>query len=160
MASTSKIKINYEAIERNISFLKTIIDSKTQISAVVKGNAYGHGIHIMVPVLEELGINHFSVYSSIEAKEAFYAKNLDSTIMIMGFIYEEDYSWVIKNNIEFFISDLTELHKAVIIAKSIEKKALIHIDVETGMHRTGLLQKELKKALTIIKENKYLGYVS
>lgn len=71
----------------------------------------------------------------------------------MGFIYDSDFEWIIKNKIEFYISDIYHLNKAIEVSKSLNKKALIHLDIETGMHRTGLSLKELKKAIPIIKEN-------
>ncbi|MEA1973535.1 MAG: alanine racemase, partial [Candidatus Cloacimonadota bacterium] len=153
MGSTSTIDINLEAIKNNINFVKTLVDLSTIISAVIKGNAYGHGIPIMVNALELAGINHFSVYSSAEAKTALEAKSSSSTIMIMGFIWEEDYKWIIENNIEFYISNIHSLKKAIEYSKMIGKKARIHIDVETGMNRTGLSIKVLDEVTSLIKCN-------
>jgi alanine racemase len=154
MTSTSEIILNCKSFEKNIDFIRSLLDEKTIISAVVKGNSYGHGTHIVVPILERIGINHFSVYSSPEAKDAFYARTKDSTIMILGFIYDNDYKWIIKNNIEFYISGLEELNKAIAVAKELELKAIIHIDVETGMNRTGLPLSKLKEAIAIINANR------
>lgn len=154
MTSTSEIILNCKSFEKNIGFIRSLLDEKTIISAVVKGNSYGHGTHIVVPILERMGINHFSVYSSPEAKDAFYARTKDSTIMILGFVYDNDYKWIIKNNIEFYISGLEELNKAIVVAKELEHKAIIHIDVETGMNRTGLPLSKLKEAIAIINANR------
>lgn len=156
MTSTSQIHIKSKALEQNVKFLQSLLDKSTTISAVIKGNAYGHGTEIVVPAFEQLGINHFSVYSSAEAKIAFEVKSPESVIMIMGFVYKEDYQWVIENNIEFFVS-CPEAFKLVIeIVNRIQKKAIIHIDLETGMNRTGLGIKQLKKIIPIIKANKEL----
>lgn len=155
--STSLIEIKSEALKKNINFVRSLIDPNVIISAVVKGNAYGHGTHIVVPLLEELGVNHFSVYSSPEAKIAFYAKAKPSAIMIMGFIYPHDFKWVIKNKIEFFVSNNYVLERAINTAKILKTKAIIHIDLETGMYRTGLTISRLRKAIETIQDNrKYL----
>lgn len=156
MASTSQIAIKSDALEQNVKFVKSLLDKSTTISAVIKGNAYGHGTEVVVPVLEQLGINHFSVYSSSEAKIAFKVKSPESVIMIMGFIYKEDYQWVIENDIEFFVS-CPEAFKLVIeTVNRIQKKAIIHIDLETGMNRTGLGINQLKRIIPIIKANEEL----
>ena len=154
MPSTSHIEIIRNALNNNVDFLKSIIKKKTIISAVIKGNAYGHGVQIIVPTLEEFGINHFSVYSSPEAKMAFQFKSNKSTIMIMGFIYDEDIKWIIENKVEFFVPSLDMLNKSIETAKSLNKKAIIHIDLETGMNRTGISLIQLKKAIDIINKNK------
>jgi len=153
MTSTSQIEIKAKALKNNFEFLRSIIAPNVIISAVIKGNAYGHGTHIILPVLEKFGVNHFAVYSSPEAKTAFYIKEKKTTIMIMGFIYDHDYKWVINNDIEFYVSGLNELQKAIDTAKQLNKKAIIHLDLETGMNRTGFSIEHLKKAIPIIQNN-------
>jgi len=157
MNSTSIISIIKEALRTNVKFIKSLTGEQTILSAVVKGNAYGHGVSVIVPALESFGVNHFSVYSSPEAKEVLKVKRKKSTVMIMGFIYKEDFDWIIENKIEFFVSDIPTLNNAIEKAKSRNKKAIIHLDIETGMNRTGLNLKQLKKAIDILnKSKKYL----
>lgn len=154
MSSTSKITIKSDAIKQNVSFVKSLIGNSTIVSAVIKGNAYGHGTALMVKTFEKAGINHFSVYSSPEAKEAFKTKSPNSTIMIMGIVCDNDYQWVVENNIEFYVSNLVVLEKAIHYAKKTGIKSRIHIDVETGMNRTGIAYKNVKKAVSFINLNK------
>ncbi|MBN1650741.1 MAG: alanine racemase [Bacteroidales bacterium] len=156
MTSTSEIIIKSEALEQNVKFVRSLLDKSTILSAVIKGNAYGHGTNIIVPALESLGVNHFSVYSSAEARIAFEVKSPKSKIMIMGFIYKDDYQWVIENNIEFFVSCPEEFKRVVETINRIQKKAIIHIDLETGMNRTGLGIAQLKKIIPQIKANENL----
>lgn len=157
MNSTSVISIKKESLRTNVKYVKSIIGDQTILSVVVKGNAYGHGVSVVVSALESFGVNHFSVYSSPEAKEVLKVKRKNSTVMIMGFIYKEDFEWIIENKIEFFVSDISTLNHAIETAEALNKKAIIHIDLETGMNRTGLNLKQLKKAIDIInKSKKYL----
>lgn len=151
MGSTSKIEILKCALEHNVNFVKSIVQPATIISAVIKGNAYGHGTRVVVPALEALGINHFSVYSSPEAKVALAVKKPKTTIMIMGFIYDDDFEWIVENGIEFYVSDRVVLSKAIDVSKKTGKKAIIHIDLETGMNRTGFGIRELKRAIPILQ---------
>ncbi len=153
MASTSLIEIKCKAIENNVLFIKNLVDSDVIISAVIKGNAYGHGVEVAIPALEYSGVNHFSVFSSSEARKAYKAMKSSSTLMIMGFIFEEDLKWVIQQEIEFYISNLKSLKAAIELAKELKTPARIHIDVETGMNRTGLLLEEVKQAIPIINTN-------
>ncbi len=154
MGSTSKIEIKISALENNLKFIKSLLSPKTITSIVIKGNSYGHGTQAVVPILENLGVNHFSVYSSAEAKIAYYARTGNSSIMIMGYININDYDWVVRNDVEFYISTLEDLKLAITTAKKIKKKAKIHIDVETGMNRTGLTASNLRRAIPLIVENK------
>jgi alanine racemase len=153
MASTSKIQIKYQALENNVKFIREMIGPHPIISAVIKGNAYGHGTEVIVPALEEIGVNHFSVYSSPEAIVACKIKKPDSTIMIMGYVYPQDFDWILQNKIEFYISDVHTAEKALAAASVLNKQAIVHLDLETGMNRTGLSLKDLKKVCTLIKDN-------
>lgn len=157
--SASRIEIKKSALEKNVKFIRNFIDDKTIISAVIKGNAYGHGIEIAVPALEEIGINHFSVFSSEEAKRTYKSFKKNSSLMIMGFIEPNDFNWVIKNGIEFYVYELELLSEALKYAKKLNKKAVIHLDIETGMNRTGLTKLQLTKAVEIINMNRDNFYI-
>lgn len=153
MASTSFLEIKCKALENNVQFLRNLIGSDVIISAVIKGNAYGHGVEVAIPALEYTGVSHFSVFSSSEAKEAHTVMDVNSTLMIMGFIGDDDLPWIIRNEIEFFVSDLKTLKESIDVARKLNKMARIHLDIETGMHRTGLALRDLKKAILLIREN-------
>lgn len=153
MNKSSQIGIKKEALRNNIEFIRTLTNNLSIISAVIKGNAYGHGINIIIPALEDIGINHFSVYSSSEAYDALKVKSKKSTLMIMGFICPDDFDWIINNKIEFYVSDLHVLNKALKTSKLCKKKAIIHLDIETGMNRTGLNLIQLKQTIEVIKSN-------
>lgn len=153
MLESSNIEISKSALGNNIKFIRSIIDMRVKISSVVKGNAYGHGIEIFVPLAEGEGINHFSVFSADEAARVREVCSDSTDIMIMGNIDNEDLSWAIENNIEFFVFENSRLEAAIKAAKKLKKKAKIHIEVETGMNRTGYEIKELRKAIELMKNS-------
>ncbi len=152
MISSSTIEISESALQNNIDFLKSTLGSSCQLSAVVKGNAYGHGINTYVPLAEKCGVNHFSVFS---ADEAFKANEVltGSQLMIMGFIDQSDLQWAIEHDISFYVFDKGRLEAAVKMAAKLKKPARIHIEFETGMNRTGFTKKELKLVIDILLAN-------
>ena len=154
MDSTSYIELSKEAYENNLQFLRSLVKNGTRISSVVKGNAYGHGIGDFVPMAEEMGIDHFSVHSADEAKEVLSAFKKDSTeLMIMGFISNNDLEWAISNNVSFFVFEFDRVKAAAETAKRLKKKARIHIELETGMNRTGFDHEEVNRLIPVLKEN-------
>lgn len=150
----SEIELCKSSYKKNISFLKDYVGRDVLFSSVIKGNAYGHGIRNFVPMAEECGAHHFSVFSSDEARQALRARNNEEThIMIMGMIDNEALGWAIENDISFFIFELDRLNAAAKEAKRIGKPARIHLHLETGMNRLGLAEEHFKDAVTIIKDN-------
>lgn len=152
MISSSIIEISESALQNNINFLKSVLGSNCQLSAVVKGHAYGHGFKSYVPLAEKCGVSHFSVFSADEAYKVLQVVN-SAKVMIMGFIDEADLPWVIENDISFFIFDCGRLEAAIKAAKKLEKPARVHIEFDTGMNRTGFTKKELKSVVNLFLTN-------
>lgn len=151
---SSYIELDKKALANNINFIRNLIDKKTTLSCVVKGNAYGHGIAQMVPALQDLGVNHFSVFSSFEAKQVHQFIADDSTIMIMGDISPEDIPFVVENEIDFFIYNPESTLDFFKEAKKQNKKINIHIELETGMHRHGFEEGNWVDLMDLLTENK------
>lgn len=154
MESTSIIELSQFALEHNLKFIRKQMGNDVIISSVVKANAYGHGIEEIVPILEHCGIKNFAVFSADEALRVKKSLKSSRAIMIMGYIPNNEYKWVINNGIEFYISDSERAKHAAEVAKKLNKKAIVHIDLETGMNRTGLNETDLPKVIEIINNNK------
>ncbi len=153
MIYSSSIEISKSALKQNIKFIKGYIGKKVKLSSVVKGNAYGHGIEKFVPIAEESGVDHFSVFSADEAARVKKVSHKKTEIMIMGNIDNEDLKWAIENNIQFYVFEMSRLEAALAASKKNKMKAKVHLELETGMNRTGFKNLELKKALNLLKEN-------
>lgn len=154
MIATSHIEISESAIENNINFIKQLIGEDVTFSSVVKGNAYGHSIKTYCPLAYKYGTRHFSVADAYEALEVVESLNTkDVTIMIMGMIDNQQLEWAIENDIEFYVFEADRLNAAAEVAKKIGKAARIHLEVETGMNRTGFEATEFHLALKFAKAN-------
>ncbi len=149
----SVIELSFNALEHNLNFIQKFVRKGVLVSSVIKGNAYGHGIEIYVPAAERCGITHFSVFSVDEAQRVCNVKKPETEVMIMGWIAEDALEWVIQNDIAFWVFDLDRLSKSLKVAGQLNKKALIHLEVETGMNRTGFSQKELDEVVFLLKED-------
>lgn len=154
MFHTSHIQISKSALHNNVQFLKNMLGSKTRLSSVIKGNAYGHGIDLFVPMAEECGVDHFSVFSANEALTVYDRKLGDTTLMIMGMIDNDEIQWAVERDVEFYVFELDRLKHAIETAKKCGKPANIHIEVETGMNRTGFSPLDLKHVVELLAENK------
>lgn len=150
----SYIELDKSAFQQNISFLKDYIGEEVLFSSVIKGNAYGHGIKYFVPLGEECGIRHFSVFSSDEAREACRASTHEDThVMIVGMINNDVIAWAIEREVSFFVFELDRLRAAVDEAKRIGKPARIHLHLETGMNRLGLDPDNFEEITRLLKDN-------
>ena len=156
MIDSSIIYLNRDALENNIAFLRRKFGPGVRISSVVKSNAYGHGIEQTVPMLEQAGIDHFSVFDYQEALRVKKYLSGEGDIMIMGWIPPRKMKDVLKHGFEFYVFNPERLQEAAAAAEMTGAPGHIHLEVETGMNRSGLNREQLHAALSCIEKNKKL----
>lgn len=156
MKGSSSIVLSELAARNNVRFIRKKMGKNVRVSAVVKANAYGHGIEQMVPLFASEGIDHFSVFDYSEAIRVRNSLEGEIDIMIMGWIAEEDLEGAVIQGFEFFVFSVNRLENALKYAEKHQKKIKIHLEVETGMYRSGLQPEELQEVLKILPKNAHL----
>jgi alanine racemase len=156
MFESSIIEISRSALENNLKFLKQRTGPHVKFCSVVKGNAYGHGITEFVKLSMECGVDYFAVYSADEAYQIVKTVKKRPGIYIMGYAENEAVEWAITEGIEFCVFDQQRLETALAFAKKLKKKAKIHIELETGMNRTGFEEKGIVAAGELINKHAVL----
>lgn len=154
MLHSSYIEISKSALQNNIDFIRSEIGPDVLLSSVVKGNAYGHGIEQFTPLAQACGINHFSVFSADEADRLLKSIPRPSTILIMGYLDNPELEWAIRHDMEFFVFELDRLQEASAMATKLGKRAKIHLELETGMYRTGFDKAALARAETLLASHR------
>ena len=152
MLHTSWIELDRSALNRNISYMKGLAPD-ARYSMVIKGNAYGHGIEDLLPLVEDCGVDHFAVFSVREAMRALEVKKDACDLMIMGFIGDGYHEWAIENEISFFVFTWERLNAAMKAAEKVGRAARVHLELETGMYRTGFPKEDLEELISTFEEN-------
>jgi len=148
-------EVNLENLVFNFNQIKRRVSPKTKILATVKADAYGHGLIPVSRSLEYCGADYFGV-ASVDEGIALREAGITAPILVLGLI--------LKNDIEpFFTYRLTptvcsiEMARAFnTIARSRKQPINVHIKVDTGMGRVGVLYDE---ALSCIRKIFRLEYV-
>jgi alanine racemase len=153
MDNTSWIELDHQALKKNIRYLKKRIGPQCVFTSVIKGNAYGHGIEQYLPLAEDSGINHFAVYDAYEAYRASQVKKPETALIVLGMLDDSQLEWVISNDIAFFVFTPERLTAAIGCARRLKKRAKIHLELETGMNRTGLEAQDFPQVISCIKQN-------
>jgi len=151
---TSRLEISAKAYRQNIRYIRSEIGPKPTISAVVKGNAYGHGIAQMVEIAERAGIRHFSTFSSDEAWLVRRHSTRKSEIMILGMLYDSELPDLIQAGIGFYVFDFDRLQKAIDVSRDLGIAAKIHVELETGFYRTGFDWEDRAQLASLLQEAK------
>lgn len=128
-------EIDLDAIAYNISNVKKLVGDK-EVIAVVKSDCYGHGVLDVVPCLLENGASRLAIAMLSEAIE-LRKNSISCPIMILGYTPPHLFEELIKYDIEQTVYDLEYAKELSKVALSLNKKAKIHIAVDTGMGRIG-----------------------
>jgi alanine racemase len=153
MFETSYIELDMQCLQSNRRFLEKLAGPDCLVSSVVKGNAYGHGLREWVQMAEYCGIRHFSVFSADEALEVVNAALSRPRILVFGSLEGSALEWAIEQELELYIFHLQRLRDAIRLARVLGKPARIHLELETGMNRTGLRVEDWQEALQLIHQN-------
>src|SRR5690606_7348779 len=95
----------------------------------------------------------FSTFSSDEAWEVWEKSKKESEIMILGMLHLQELEELIRKGISFYVFDFERLVKAISISKEIGIPAKLHIEIETGFHRTGFDWTQREKLAEMLSEN-------
>ena len=146
----SRVTINLSAIGHNLDYLKRDLPVRKGIIAVIKADGYGHGAVRLAEYLEKReDMAGFAVACPAEATE-LRANGITKPILILGYVFPEDYEELIRAHVRIpaFTSECVKnLEQAAVKAG---EKAVIHIPVDTGMGRIGVMPDE--RGIAVVKE--------
>jgi len=119
--------------------------------AVVKSNAYGHGLIGFSQAAEKLGVDYFGVDSAIEGI-TLRKNGIKKPILVLGYTLPEMILKATQNNLSLSVASFSALD--AIAALKLAKPVKIHLKVDTGMHRQGFMLKDANELIKIFKNNK------
>ena len=129
--------IDSEALRSNIRLIQNHLPSNTPVMAMVKANAYGHGIIECSKIAVEEGIDYLGIAFASEGVQLREA-GIDSCIVLMTPPEPEELDALISHQLETIICNADTM--SILSEKAIEKHTTInvHLFIDTGMHRDGI----------------------
>ena len=120
----------------NLKLMRQYVPKQTRLMLVLKADAYGHGALTLGKIALENGIYQVGVATFDEAME-LRSYLPQAKILILGYTPPSVVDEAIRHNIELCVYDIAMAKALDQSAKTQNKKALIHIKLDTGMNRIG-----------------------
>lgn len=136
--SGSWSEISLDNIGHNLKEIKKNLDDDMKVCCVVKANAYGCGSVEVCKYLENKDVDFFAV-ARIEEGLELRKNNMKLPILSLGYTDISMLKLAIENNISITVYDVDYAKKVDEVAKILNKKAKIHIKLDTGMSRLGFM---------------------
>lgn len=146
-------EIDLSALKHNYKLIRSSIPRRTEILAVVKADAYGHGFMDISRELENLGVNAFGVAFLAEGIQ-LRKSGCDKPILLLGGIYPGQERKCIGYNLSttiFAIEQAQALNQAA-AAGRLFRRAQVHLKIDTGMGRLGIPYNEIPEFLVELKK--------
>jgi len=148
-------EINLINLKHNFSKIKRKVGGCVKIMVTVKADAYGHGLVPVAKCLQRYGADYFGV-ASIDEGIKLRESGIKIPILVLGLIFKKDIAPLFKYNLSVTVCD-EELPRAINNrARALNKKANLHIKVDTGMGRIGIQHYDSHKLVQRINRLKYV----
>jgi alanine racemase len=131
----TRIRVDLDALGHNLRALRA--HAGVPVMAVVKANAYGHGLVPVARHLQSLGVEQLGV-AFLEEGVALRQAGVHVPILVMGGIFGPQAAQLIAHDLEITVSSLDKLRQVEAAAQSLGRKATIHLKIDTGMERIGV----------------------
>jgi len=149
-------EVNLGNLLANFKQVKRLLRPKTKIMVTIKADAYGHGL---VPVAGELiacGADYFGV-ASIDEGILLRKAGINLPILILGMILKEDINPLFKYDLVPTVCTAELANSLNKQAEKKKKRIKVHIKVDTGMGRIGVLPLDAEPLIEKISQMKFIS---
>ena len=144
----TRAEISIDNFVSNLRFVRDRVGEDVKIMAIVKANAYGHGLEIIAnAALESTLVHSFGV--ATEEEGVRLRKLTSRPILVLTSALEGEIDVFLANDLEFTLVERTMLDAITARAAAVGKKPKVHVKVDTGMRRIGV---EPENALEFIRQ--------
>jgi len=143
-------EIDLDAFAFNVKAIKRYVGKSVEVIAVVKANAYGHGAVPVARIALEAGASRLAVHRAIEGVELRQA-GIDAPILIMGYTPPSGGEMIVKWRLTPSLISM-DFAQALSAQASVTGCVVpVHIKVDTGMSRYGLMPEEVVEFLRFLR---------
>ena len=145
------VEVSRAAIRHNVAALREHVGPDVKFMAVVKSNAYGHGTALVVKsLMTRRQVDWFGV-DSFEEAVAVRSAGAKQPILILGYVPEDQLKSVVRAGFSVAAYDPEMIEKLNELAGS-GQPAKIHLKLETGTSRQGVLPQDLPKVIAALRK--------
>lgn len=149
-------EIDLGALERNLKRIRQELPAHIKYVAVVKADAYGHGLHQTVARLMHSGADYFAVANITEAA-AVRELGPGWPILVLGPLLPEEDRHVVTYDLIPAISSAAEVERLEAVAAAAGRTIQVHLKVDTGMGRAGVWHTEAPTLLARLRTSRYIA---
>ena len=141
MEAMAQAKIDLGQLARNIRLVRQNIPVQVKIMSVVKRDAYGHGLIEIAQIAQREGVDQLGVADVFEV-ERLRREGIKLPILVLGLSRREDIAPLVSFQASITIADLDFAAQLDREAEAQQRRAIVHVVVDTGLGRFGIFPKQ------------------
>lgn len=140
----NQMDINLTQLQKNYRIIRSLLSPNTKFMAVLKGNAYGHGL---IPIARELENCKCDAFGLVRLIEAYTLRNagIKTPIIILAPIAPHQIPWIVRYNITPMVDNDKIIYSLEKYASNKNIIINVHIKINTGLNRYGICTNEAVK---------------
>ncbi|HUV04371.1 MAG TPA: alanine racemase [Armatimonadota bacterium] len=131
------VEVNLSALRHNLAGVRGVVGRSVKIMAVVKANAYGHGVVESAKAFVEAGADCLGVTMLEEGLE-LRKGGVNAPVLIFSPLLPDQVEAALSEGLEQTVCDLGMVQRVSELAAETGKTARVHVKVDTGMGRLGV----------------------
>lgn len=149
-------EIDLDALSHNLARIRGRLARRVALMLVVKADAYGHGAVAVAHHALRFGVQALGVGTSAEALELREA-GVRAPILVLGTIVEEEAAGCLRHGIHIALHSLDRARMLQELAQRHGGLARVHVKVDTGMGRLGVLPERALDLLEAVRDSTHLS---
>ncbi len=142
------MEVDAFALRYNLRAIRKAIPRGTGLMAIVKANAYGHGVEPIARECSRFGATWFGVANLREAM-GLRKLGFKQPILILSAVLPGEMTEAVRRGFVLAISSLDEARQLAAVGRKLQRKARVHFKVDVGMGRLGIWHEEATLAIAL-----------
>lgn len=136
------VEIDASALRNNVAEFKRRLAHGPRLGAVVKSNAYGHGMIEVARIAADASADWLCVNNAAEGV-ALREAGLALPILVMGYVAFDGLDAIVEHRLQPVVYNVETLDRLDAIASARGATVPVHVKIETGTHRQGVLERDI-----------------
>jgi alanine racemase len=131
------VEISRSALLNNLTAVRSALQPGTEVCAIVKANAYGHGAAECATVFQRAGVKWFAV-TSVEGGAGLRRAKINGRILVLGGFTRDDAELLVNQQLTPAIWDKTQIEWLASTLRDAKAPLPVHVKLDSGMARLGV----------------------
>lgn len=148
-------EIDLAALERNLKLIRASLPPHIKYVAVVKADAYGHGLHQTVARLMHAGADLFAVANVTEAA-AIRELGPGWPVLVLSPLLPEEDKYLVDHDLTATVSSPDEVERFDSVGRAADHVVAVHLKIDTGMGRLGVWHEQAAQLYEHIRKARHV----